>query len=91
MGFKPNPCYALSISPSIIFVAKSLKQALIIPEWNSAMLEEFEALKKNGTWELYPLSLDDNVINSLWVFKIKQHEEGFVESFKACLVSNDMS
>lgn len=44
----------------------------------------------NGTWELSPRSSNDNVINSLWVFKVKQREDGFVEQLKACLVANGM-
>lgn len=31
---------------------KSLREALAHPEWRRAMVEEKEALQKNGTWEL---------------------------------------
>lgn len=33
----------------------SIREALAHPEWRRAMVEEKEALKKNGTWELVPL------------------------------------
>lgn len=40
------------------------------------MKDEFEALFKNNIWVLIPRLANDNVINTKWVFKIKQNEDG---------------
>lgn len=45
---------------------------------------------KNETWTLIPHSQNDNVIASIWVFKVKQREDGSVEHLKARLVVNGL-
>lgn len=62
---KPNPRYALAVSPAEIVVPRSFKQVLLVPKWRDAMATEFAALKKNGTWSLMPRNPYDNIINSL--------------------------
>lgn len=46
---KPNPKYVLAVSLSDIAILRSPKEALLIPEWKSTMIEEFEVLKRNNT------------------------------------------
>jgi hypothetical protein len=55
--------------------------------WRTAMATEFDALMANGTWTLCPRPLHNNVIRNKWVYKIKQHADGFIECFKARLVA----
>lgn len=55
------------------------------------MQEEFDALVRNETWTLIPRSAEDdltNVINVIWIFKVKQREDGSVERLKARLFAN---
>lgn len=87
---KPNPCYALPVAPSEIGLTKSSKKALLVPEWNDTMKAEFLVLKKNETWTLIPHNSDNNVINSLWIFKVKQRDDGTVERLKDQLVVNGL-
>lgn len=49
----------------------SPKQALAIPEWKKAMMEEYQALIKNDTWCMVPKSKIDNIINTRWIFRVK--------------------
>lgn len=49
---KPNPLYAPSISASKVSTPTSVKAALQDPNWKLAMKLEYDALMKNGTWEL---------------------------------------
>ncbi|KAL5737439.1 hypothetical protein ACOSP7_030200 [Xanthoceras sorbifolium] len=53
------------------------------------MIDEYEALVRNNTWELVP-SLDKyNIIGNKWVFRIKYHSDVSVAKFKARLVAKD--
>lgn len=60
----------------------------MIPEWKETMSMEFNAIQKNDTWELITWIPSDNIINSMWVFKVKQKVDGIVEHLKAHLVAN---
>lgn len=75
---KPNPRYALSIAASTIEVPKSAKKALDIPKWHEAMRLEYEAMIHNNTWTLVPKYVGDNIIGSLWLFKLKQKIGWFI-------------
>lgn len=54
------------------------------------MQSEIDALEKNDTWVSIPRSEDDNIINTKWVFKVNQWEDGTMERYKAWLVANGM-
>lgn len=86
--FKPNPKYSMVVTS--IAIPRSPRLALAIPEWKEAMEKELSALLKNQTWMLIPRSQEDNVINTKWVFKVKYTEDGSIERFKACVVTNGM-
>ncbi|XP_070662205.1 uncharacterized protein [Malus domestica] len=60
-------------------------------DWRNAMKEEFEALHKQGTWELVPPPVNRNVIGSKWVYKIKKDQDGKVSRYKARLVAQGYS
>jgi hypothetical protein len=57
-------------------------EALRSPHWRQAMQEEYDALIKNGTWQLVPPQPGSNVVNCKWVFKVKRHADGSVERYK---------
>lgn len=50
------------------------------------MVDEFQALHNNETWELVPCDPTRNVLGCKWVYKIKYNSDGTVERFKARLV-----
>jgi len=87
---KYNPSFILSVQASKIPIPKSPKHALQIPEWQQAMKEEYEALMRNETWQLIPRSMEDNIINTKWIFRVKSKDDGTVERYKARLVANGM-
>ena len=70
-----------------MFVPRNIEEALDDPNWNLAVLEELNALKKTGTWELVDLPRDKKQVGCKWVFTIKCKADGSVERYKARLVA----
>ena len=62
-------------------------QALKDIQWRQVMSDEYDALVKNGTWELTPPNPSHNLIGCKWIFRTKRKFDGFVDRFKACLVA----
>nr|XP_033508883.1 uncharacterized mitochondrial protein AtMg00820-like [Nicotiana tomentosiformis] len=60
----------------------SFEEAVVSPAWQAAIVQEFEALYANNTWNLVPLPLD----KTGWVYKVKHRSDGTIERFKARLV-----
>ncbi|KAM2612954.1 hypothetical protein TB2_032855 [Malus domestica] len=86
---KPNPKYAMHVTIKDIPVEPTcFSQAGKHHEWREAMVQEFNALQRCGTWSLVPHQSDMNVLPNKWVFKIKRKADGTVERHKARLVAN---
>jgi histone deacetylase 1/2 len=65
----------------------SFKAASTIPEWQSAMREEIDALHAQGTWDLVSLPPTKNLVGCKWVYRIKKHVDGSIARYKARLVA----
>lgn len=51
-----SPSYRAFVSSlSSVSIPQDWKEAITLPKWKEAMVEEMTALKKNGTWELVSL------------------------------------
>ena len=48
---------------------------------------EMQALHENNTWELVNYPEGRNMVDNIWVYKIKLHTDGTVDKFKARLVA----
>lgn len=46
------------------------------------MKQEIDALIRNRTWDLLDKQLGDNVIDSLWVFKVNEHPDESLDKLK---------
>ncbi|KAJ9558252.1 hypothetical protein OSB04_012866 [Centaurea solstitialis] len=89
---KPNPRYALTSSTVPVSpIPKSHLFALTDPNWKAAMLDEYEALIRNTTWELVPRPSNANIIRCMWIFTHKFRSDGSLERYKARLVANGRS
>lgn len=77
--FKPK-AFTASTEP------KSVKVALSDPKWKHAMIEEYQALMRNKTWDLVPLPAGKQPIGSKWVFRMKYNADGSLNRHKARLV-----
>jgi hypothetical protein len=51
------------------------------------MSDEFNALLRNGMWDLVPPSTSTNLVGCKWVFRIKRNSNGTVDRYKARLVA----
>ena len=83
----PLPSALLAKSTDVVSCPKPTCYTLAVkdPNWRAAMNLEFDALLKNQTWVLVPPHVARNPISCKWVFRIKQHADGSVEHYKACL------
>ncbi|XP_004305316.1 PREDICTED: uncharacterized protein LOC101302857 [Fragaria vesca subsp. vesca] len=70
---------------------KSFRAAAGKAEWDQAMLEEIEALQKQGTWTLVPCPSNRNIVGSKWIFKVKKNPDGSISRYKARLVAQGFS
>lgn len=90
--FKPNPKYTTNLhttyTPHISPIPKDPVSAIRDPNWKSAMLDEYNALIDNKTWELVPRPSNVNVLRSMWIFRHKHKSDGSFERYKACLVGD---
>jgi hypothetical protein len=66
---------------------KNLADALHNPNWKAAMEIEYGALQKNKTWHLVPPQHGKNIIDCMWVFKVKRKADGTLDKYKARLVA----
>nr|GFC34581.1 ribonuclease H-like domain-containing protein [Tanacetum cinerariifolium] len=79
--------YTASISP----ILKTPFVALQNSHWLQAMLDEYNALIKNGTWILVPKPAGVNMVRSMLLFKYKFRANGTLSRYKARLVANGRS
>jgi hypothetical protein len=54
--------------------------------WKKAMVEDMDALDKNGAWDLFEFPTGRKTIDIKWVFKKKLNAKEKVEKYKAKLV-----
>ena len=66
---------------------RNFSQAILSQEWQHAMQVEYDALIANDTWDLVPQPVEQNIIRTKWVYKIKQKADGSIDRYKARLVA----
>ena len=79
--------HAFTTNLSRIDVPGTIEDALAVPEWKNAVLEEMRALEKNDTWSLVELPQGKGVIECKRVFTVKVRPNGSIERYKAQLVA----
>ena len=85
---KLSPCFRAFVTQlSHVEIPKSTRDALQVPEWKEAVLEEMRALEKNQTWEVINLPKEKKTVGFKWVFTVKFKSDGALERHKAHLVA----
>ena len=74
---------ASSPSSQLTSVAQALKDS----NWRKAMSKEYDALVRNGTWELVSPTDITNLVGCKWVFRIKRNSDSSIDKFKTRLVA----
>ncbi|GJY51456.1 ribonuclease H-like domain-containing protein [Tanacetum coccineum] len=87
---KPNSRFH-GLTSSISPIHKSPFVALSDPHWRDAMLYEYNALIKNGTWILVSKPPNVNMVWSMWLYEHKFCADGSLNRYKARLVANGRS
>jgi hypothetical protein len=64
-----------------------LDEALGNKNWKAAMDAEILALNKNQIWSLVPPRKGSNIIDCMWVFKIKRKADGSIDRYKRRLIA----
>ncbi|GJS76145.1 ribonuclease H-like domain-containing protein [Tanacetum coccineum] len=59
---------------------RSHLHALRDPNWQKAMVDEYNALISNGMWALMPRPANVNVVHSMWLFRHKFNADGSLSS-----------
>ena len=75
------------LSPPTDIEPTTATQALKDQKWRRAMSQEYDALVRNGTWELVPPASSHNIVGCKWIFRIKRHSDGSIDRHKARLVA----
>jgi len=69
----------------------TFKEAYKHAYWMDAMMLEYKALMKNGTWDLVLDSTAKNVIRNKWIYKINYNLEGEIKKYKSRLVAKGVT
>ncbi|KAI5324664.1 hypothetical protein L3X38_033737 [Prunus dulcis] len=86
----PHP-FPQSLTASLLgplsFELATYKQASQYSHWKTATKDEYDALIRNDTWSLVPVTQGMNIIQCTWVYKVKRNVDGVIEHHKARLVA----
>lgn len=74
---------ALLVDDEPIGFEDAMKEAM----WREAMIEEFNVIERNQTWQPVDLQLHKQPIVVKWVFKVKHTPDGSVAKYKARIVA----
>jgi hypothetical protein len=61
------------------------------PEWNDAMMEEYQSIMKNDVWEVVLRPEGKSIVTSKWIYKIKHAADGSIEKYKEIFVAREFS
>ena len=78
---------AFTSTLSCVEIPKTVQDALQVPKWKEAILEEMKALEKNGTWDIVDLPEGKTTVGCKWVFTTKHRSDGSLERYKVRLVA----
>jgi hypothetical protein len=72
---------------STVHEPHNINEALSDANGKSAMDNEFSVLMNNKMWHLVPPQWGSNIIDCIWVYKIKRRADGILDRYKARLVA----
>ena len=79
------------MSKSIMTKPSSFQEAAQEPTWVDSMVEEYDSIVRNSTWEIVPRPVGKSVVGSRWIYKVKHAVDGSVEKYKERFVARGFS
>ncbi|WVZ84149.1 LOW QUALITY PROTEIN: hypothetical protein U9M48_031209 [Paspalum notatum var. saurae] len=70
-------------SSSPLPIPMNYRSALADANWRAAMMDEYQALVDNNTWQLVPRPPGANIVTGKWIFWHKFHADGSLARHKA--------
>jgi hypothetical protein len=70
------------MSHIIHFDPSCYEEATSHPVWRDVMMEEYQSIMKNDVLDIVPILEGKYVVNSKWIYKIKQITDGRIERHK---------
>ena len=62
------------------------QEAVQEPTLVDLMVEEYDSIVKNSSWEMVLRLVDKSVVRSIWIYKVKKVSDGSVDKYKAIFV-----
>lgn len=84
----PSRFEGFELNIAEVEIPRTYQEALKCDEaehWKTAINEEFDALRKNQTWDEVEPPPGKKIISSRWVFRVKRSPDGLVSRYKARL------
>ncbi len=81
---------AFAYAATILVKLQTYDEAITSPDaikWKSTMDIKYQSLLENDTWDLTPLPPNCTMIDTWWLYQIKQTPEGKIKWYKAQLVT----
>jgi len=72
---KPKKILSL-VTTAKASLPKAHNQALLDPNWNPTMTDEYDAMTKTKSWNLVPRPPQVNIVRSMWLFRHKYDADG---------------
>ena len=65
----------------------SFQEAVKHKSWQQTMVDEYQAIQDNNTWQLVDCPQHVKPIGCKWVYRIKYKKNGDIDKYKANLVA----
>ena len=70
------------MSKCVVIEPSSFEEAVQEPTWVDAMVEEYDSIFRNSAWEIIPRPVGKSVVDSKWIYKVKQAADRIFEKYK---------
>eukprot|EP00253_Pinus_taeda_P018659 PITA_18659 len=75
------------VSKIVVTEPSSFEEDVEDPAWVDAMVEEYDSIVINSTWEIVPRPEGKSVVGLRWIYKVRQEDEvklcGFMDAYWA--------
>jgi hypothetical protein len=88
---KPFSSYMALMCDLIEKEPTCFEEAILKKKWVDSMIEEYQSIKKNDVWEVFPRPKNKYAVSSKWIYKIKHAADKSIKKHKARFVAHGFS